>query len=231
MCQVFSLREQHRWRFSAILRSYGAESTTASDALFAEIVQRYNEPHRGHHNNQHVSEVHALLDMSHEEVSNPDALFVATEFHDVVYQAGIELNAGANESASAAWARDRLSALGVEAELIEAVERLVLSTSGTNSGPRSADEEILHDADYWVIGSPPERYWKYARGIAKEYQADKFLEAYKAGRAEFLQRTLSSGAVFLTPFFELAWGAQARSNMLWELCSLAQPMLDRESFD
>ena len=156
------------WTLDVADLAPGAHSD-AVQAIGADLMRRLGEEHRRYHTARHVVEMFwALEDLEQAGVVTPrqTALArVAAWFHDAVYDT--TSSGGENEIDSAALAVRDLSALGLPTEDVETVRDLVLSThdhelTGT---PLAA---AFHDADLWILSSPPGRYHEYTLQVRDE---------------------------------------------------------------
>ena len=218
------LRELRRWRFrhfaDVIARNGGTEDRERLGAVFAEFERRYAEAHRGHHTNKHVVEFLGLLEFFADALEDFDALWLAAEGHDVVYDLP---RAGAprmvNENRSIVLTANGLDHLGAAPEFIDRVVRFIdVSKAGVERV--SDDEHFFHDGDYWIVGSDPIRYQEYQAGIRKESRGDEYPELYARGRSAFLEGTLAAGRIFDTEVFHAAFQEQAERNIRQELIEL-----------
>ncbi|MFC7649136.1 HD domain-containing protein [Streptosporangium lutulentum] len=114
-------------------------SLTGPDAehLGRELIARYGEPHRRYHTTAHLEAVLAHVDTLAEHAENPDLVRLAAWFHDAVY----DPRRGDNEERSATLAERVLPELGLPAEAVATVARLVRLTvthdpaAATRTGP------------------------------------------------------------------------------------------------
>jgi predicted metal-dependent HD superfamily phosphohydrolase len=189
----------------------------AVQAVGADLVRRLDEEHRRYHTARHVVEMFwALEDLEQAGVvtRRQAALArVAAWFHDAVYDT--TSSGGENEVDSAALAVRDLSALGFAAEDVETVRDLVLSThdhelTGT---PLAA---AFHDADLWILSSPPGRYDEYTRQVRDEYAAVPD-DVFRAARASILRPFLDRETIYATEFARESWEDAARANLATEL--------------
>jgi predicted metal-dependent HD superfamily phosphohydrolase len=182
----------------------GGRSTPAAD----ELVSRYAEPHRKYHNATHIEAV--LRDAR--ELSDEDnpVLVLAICAHDVVYDA----KPGADERASAAWARAQLTEAGVAEEHVAHVESLVLATITHESDDPLA--QILLDADLAILAAAQDEYDLYTTCVRQEY-ASYADDVWRQGRAHVLRSLLDREVLYRTSRARGLWDAQARVNLRREL--------------
>lgn len=204
------------WTLDVADLAPGAHSD-AVHAVGADLLGRLGEEHRRYHNARHVLEMFwALEDLEQAGVvtARQAALArIAAWFHDAVYDT--TSSGGENELDSAALAVRDLSALGFPAQDVETVRDLVLSThdhelTGT---PLAA---AFHDADLWILSSPPGRYEEYTAQVRDEYAAVPD-DVFRAARASILRPFLDRETIYATEFARESWEDAARANLAAEL--------------
>jgi predicted metal-dependent HD superfamily phosphohydrolase len=173
------------------------------------VRARYAEPHRRYHTLEHLDEVLAAVAELLDLADDPRSVELAALFHDAIYDP--RAAPGESERASAELAR---SVVGDEE-----VVRLVLLTAGHDVGPEDRNGAVLVDADLWILGSPRERYERYAADVRAEY-AHVDDEAWRAGRSAVLRRFLDRPRLFVTDRFHARLDASARRNLAGELAAL-----------
>src|SRR5215212_3510093 len=190
------------------------------EQIAADLLSRYEEPHRRYHTGQHLARVLRAVD----ELADDHDLFLvqlAAWFHDAVY--AIPAGQLPNEEASARLALRELSRAGLEQEDLTQVARLVRLTATHTPGSRDPEGELLCDADLSILAAPPEEYAAYATAIREEYAAVPE-EAFLAGRLEILSR-LIEGEIFRTSKGRTLIEA-ARANVAAE-CAALQNRLNK----
>lgn len=207
-----------QWRAAAVAAGAGGDAEI--HAVGTGLLRRWNEPHRRYHNVAHLTAVLAVVDRAQGYSDRPDLVRLAAWCHDAVYDP--RAGGDANERASADLAAGLLTGLGVPAEAVSEVVRLVLLTAGHRVGPEDRDGALLCDADLAVLASPAADYDRYAAAIRAEY-AHVPDPAFRAGRAAVLRGLLALPVLFHTP--ELARSAEqpARENLRRELARLSAP--------
>ncbi len=176
-----------------------------------DLFERYAEPHRRYHDLAHVRQVvrdAAALTAGHDRA----VVVLAAWAHDVVYD-GVP---GADERASAAWARRHLTAAGVAEDHVERVESLVLATIEHDAPPGDHLAEALLDADLAVLAAPPAEYERYRVAVRAEY-ADVDDAAWRAGRRAVLTGLLAKEPLYRGERARQRWEAAARRNLELEL--------------
>ncbi len=202
-------------KFQTTMDEVGIE-LSKSRLMFAELRRMYDDETRGHHNLRHVEEcVDMIRGSLRTTLVSPSLMEVAYYWHDVVYDA----TSLTNELESAVVAASRLTQAHLKRSQIATVVEFILTYQG-GVPPRSEDAKYFRDIDYWIIGSPRERYKEYMRGIEKEYRMHFDGESYRAGRMKFLKGMLQLERIFLTDYFEARFREDAISNILYEIEAL-----------
>jgi predicted metal-dependent HD superfamily phosphohydrolase len=187
------------------------------EVLGADLIRRYEEPHRRYHTAEHLAEVLDHVDDLAAEADDADAVRLAAWFHDAVYDPA----RADNEERSAVLATRMLADTDLPAATIAEVARLVRLT--TTHDPQAGDRNgaVLSDADLAILAAPPERYAAYAAAVREEYAAVPD-EAFRQGRAEVLRSLLGLPALFRTAPARERWEAAARHNLHTELMLLGE---------
>lgn len=199
-----------RWQ-----RAWQALGARGGDALHAELLARYAEPHRAYHAQQHLAECLALFDEARHLARRPAEIEVALWFHDAIY----DVHRHDNEALSADWARAALLAAGASADVAARVEAMVLATRHSVA-PQTADEQLLVDIDLAILGAAPARFAEYEAQIRREYAhvpPALFNEKRGAILAGFLARPVLYGTEPLRRRLE----APARQNLRLALAGVA----------
>jgi predicted metal-dependent HD superfamily phosphohydrolase len=200
----------------------GDDSPAWADAG-ERLLARWQEPHRGYHDAEHLHDVLLHLDLlwaSGAEV--PRVALLAAWYHDAVYEGA----PGADERASAKLARAELLALGEGPAVADQVARLILSTdpsaeSGAMLEPGDEDAAgLLGDADLAILAAPDARYRAYVEGVRREY-AHVPPREFVEGRLRILQDFLARRELFRTPTASKLWDQRARMNLTTEIRQLS----------
>jgi predicted metal-dependent HD superfamily phosphohydrolase len=179
-----------------------------------DLTDRYEEAHRRYHNSTHVEQV--VRDaVSLTAGRDIPLVALAAWAHDVVYNA----QPGADERASAAWARHRLTAAGVREADIARVEALVLTTLDHTCPPGDDLAAALLDADLAILGAPPAEYERYRQAVRAEY-AHVPGDVWRTGRAAVLRSLLAKSPLYRIPRARAQWETQATHNLGEELKTL-----------
>jgi predicted metal-dependent HD superfamily phosphohydrolase len=183
-----------------------------TEDLREDLLARWAETHRRHHNVAHLNEVLDAIGVLADDGLEFDreAVELAAWFHDAVY----EIGADDNEERSAALARDLLSSSPVRDE----VARLVLITKTHKLTQDDINGAVLSDADLSVLGSDGGRYRAYAEAVRQEYAAIPD-DVFKPARAQVLT-SLLAGPIFHTAAGRARWEEPARQNVADEIAGL-----------
>jgi predicted metal-dependent HD superfamily phosphohydrolase len=200
---------QRQW--AGLLGGYGVAPADAYPA-FDRLVAAYSEPHRHYHTLEHLAEMFRVVG----RLGGSGTVHLAVWFHDAVY----DPRAKDNEARSADLAVRELTALGLPADVVGEVRRLVLATdhgkpSPTIDGPMA----VLLDADLAILGASEARYQRYAADIRKEY-AWVPEDIYRTGRASVLRHFLDMRSIYRTQLMIEEGELAARRNLQAELASL-----------
>src|SRR5262245_26836792 len=172
----------------------GATGTDAAlEAVAAELVARWSQPHRHYHNVAHLT---AVLDHVDEE---PLAALAAWG-HDAVY----DPRSPANEERSAQLMASLLARCGIPSA---EVMRLIRLTAGHQVEPGDRLGALLAEADLAILAAPWPAYQSYVDGVRAEY-AHVPEELWRVGRAAVLEGLLPG------------LGEAARANVERELAAL-----------
>lgn len=204
-------------RWQSLLAEAGADGQAVDDT-YRNLVRRHQEPWRRYHNLEHVADVLDGVDELADGADDLIAVSLAAWFHDAVYRPH---SAGDDEAASALLARDRLRDLGLAADLIAEVARLIETTRHHQPAPDDRNAAVLGDADLAILGSGRWRYARYADGVRFEYRhlSDA---AYLQGRQKVLRGFLTRPRIFTTELYNERFDATARTNIRWEQSRLAE---------
>ncbi|HTI73641.1 MAG TPA: hypothetical protein VL634_01510 [Mycobacterium sp.] len=183
-----------------------------TEELREDLLARWSEPHRKHHNVAHLHEmldaIGLLADAGIE--FDREAVELAAWFHDAIYQIGRD----DNEDRSAELARELLASSPIRDE----VARLVLVTKSHKVPSDDVNGAVLSDADLSVLGSAPVRYRAYAAAVREEY-AEVPDDVFKPARAQVLS-SLLDGSLFHTAAAREQWEDRARRNIADEIAVL-----------
>ncbi|MFG1775061.1 metal-dependent phosphohydrolase [Micromonospora sp. NPDC049048] len=208
----------HRWQAAA--RGAGATDVAELTRAGTDLLARWREPHRHYHDTDHLTAVLDVVDAHASAARRPDLVRLAAWCHDAVYDP--RAGGDANERDSAALAGTLLGRVGLPADAVAEVRRLVLLTAGHAVDPGDVDGALLCDADLAILAAPPEAYDRYAAAVRREY-AHVPEPAFRAGRARVLAGLLDLPALFRLPPLARRWESPARANLTRELSALPLP--------
>ena len=183
-----------------------------TERLREDLLARWSESHRKHHNVAHLREVLDAIGVLADDGLQFDreAVELAAWFHDAIYEIGRD----DNEDRSAALARQLLA----ESPDRDEVARLVLATKSHKVEKGDVNGAVLSDADLSVLAAPALRYRQYAEAVRQEY-ASVPDEVFRPARARVLAALLD-GPIFHTEAGRQRWEAQARRNVDEEIGEL-----------
>jgi predicted metal-dependent HD superfamily phosphohydrolase len=196
-------------------------------AMRAALETAYADPPRAYHDFGHVLEVLAHYDAvaAGPGWMQPDEVFLAVCYHDAIYDAGRR----DNEARSAALARECIArwlpAHGIDAHRVAAL--IEATARHGRLQPDAVDREaaLFLDCDMAILGSDPERFDAYDRGIAREYRGKAPGWLFQFNRRRFLKGLLEAPRIFLSSFFHERLDAAARANLRRALGRPRNPLL------
>jgi predicted metal-dependent HD superfamily phosphohydrolase len=116
---------------------------------------------------------------------------------------------GQNEAQSADLLAELLPNTAAAQHLIR-----LTATHGTAAGETlDGDAALFLDCDLAILGADPLRFAEYERQIAAEYVPFVGAEAFRMGRAAFLQKLLDQPSLFHSDLFQHRLDARARQNL------------------
>jgi predicted metal-dependent HD superfamily phosphohydrolase len=189
------------------------------DALGAELLARWSEPHRRYHDLSHLQ---ASLEALTELGGTGRVERLAIWFHDAIHTG----QPGRDERDSAELARERLGAAGLPLADVAEVARLVLVTIEHSPPPDDAPGARVSDADLAILGAEPERYAASVAGLRAEAGAVPN-ELWRVTRSARLAELLAAEPLFHTTTGRHRWLARARANLAAERRALLAPAGER----
>jgi predicted metal-dependent HD superfamily phosphohydrolase len=211
-------------RWCATLAAAGSDATAARQLEAGEsLLARWSEPHRSYHTTAHLAAMLSTVDLLAAAPADATAVQLAAWFHDAVY----DPRQDDNESASAALAETTLDALGIAAESVAEVARLVRLTATHDPAPDDANGALLCDADLAILAAPPSAYRRYAEAVRAEY-AHVEEAAFRTGRAAVLRRLLAQPQLFSLASARDKWEKRARINLAIEVSTLTEGVSARK---
>jgi predicted metal-dependent HD superfamily phosphohydrolase len=195
-----------------------AQHLSAADTTWGALIEHYSEPHRAYHNLSHIIALLRHADAERTYIKQPeDVVEFAIWFHDVIYQT----QAKDNEECSAAWARNAMHDMGIDASLIASVEQCIIATQHHQIiAPQIADLPVFLDMDLAILGSDAQTYRRYSQAVRAEYAWVPH-DAYRTGRSAILKNFIERPALFYTPRMAAHLEVRARQNIDSELRELS----------
>lgn len=197
----------------------------AMNALIG-LRARHQEPWRGYHTFEHPLELFDLLDEFGDEVEDKLAVGWGFMYHDAVYDPKLAPGKGMSEERSAQLSESEIPTFAWEA-LANKVASLTRATFNHRVDPDDYDANFFMDADVAILGSTPERYDTYVKGIEFEYFRDNdetyTLKERLIGRMVILidlSARVDNRSLFRTDVFRENFEAQAQENIVRELATL-----------
>ncbi len=193
-----------------------------AEAVGDQLRNRWLEPHRSYHDVVHLAEVLAAVDELGEggeltERQRRLAGLVAW-FHDAVYD--VHAGPGETEDSSAVLAQEQLPGLGLPADDVATVARLVRESATHEMQRPDAVAAAFHDADLWILAAPTERFEGYCTQVRLEYGHVRSAE-FARGRVAALTPFAERERLYLTGHAQEHWTTRARANLARELDRLS----------
>jgi predicted metal-dependent HD superfamily phosphohydrolase len=192
--------------------------TKYSEKVRKLIFNAYDFDYRHYHNLDHIEYCLGKLAGYLPAISYPKELEFAIWFHDLIYMPGRK----DNEQQSAMIAYGAAILLDRPKVFAERVKRLIECTE--THQPFSGDDElyidsrVIIDVDMGILSEDPVTYDNYAVCIERECLPVVGRAAFRAGRKNWLQKTLDSERIyFIDGIFD---EMQARENLKREYESL-----------
>jgi predicted metal-dependent HD superfamily phosphohydrolase len=196
------------------LRESWAQSLPHDLDLGERLLTRWTAPERSYHGLQHLTEcLRALRQLN----SSSPAEALAIWFHDAVHHN----HPGTDERASAALAREELSAAGFAESVIVEVERLVLVTIDHAPGTSDASGARVSDADLAILAAEPLRYQESVTQLRAEYPGLSDPQWHQLRRTR-VHALLATTPLFHSEIGRSLWTAKASANLLSELHTLGR---------
>jgi predicted metal-dependent HD superfamily phosphohydrolase len=186
---------------------------TAMAERLITLQSRYNEPHRAYHTMAHIQTMLARLLAMGDAIHNAPRMELAIWYHDAIYDPA----AKDNEGRSAALMQTELTHLA-DPVLLRGAGLMIGMTATHHLLPGlapdlAADSALFLDMDMEVLGAEPPQYDAYEAGIAQEYTPVFGPDAFRRGRAQFLEELLARPRLFITDYFHHLLDKAARDNI------------------
>jgi predicted metal-dependent HD superfamily phosphohydrolase len=183
-----------------------------SEKIFQAVINAYCNPARHYHNLEHIQQILQAIEEVKYLSNCPNIISLSAWFHDYVYCPERQ----DNEEKSAEYAKINLNKLKISNQIIEAVKQIIISTKTHYPLLDNIDNLIFLDADLSILGTSPERYWRYAQAIRQEYHwlSDR---DYQQGRTKVLNNFLARDKIYYTDYFYRQLEKAARNNLKSEI--------------
>ncbi len=185
--------------------------------IAANLLRRYDEPHRHHHDRRHLRAILNWIERLAEPKNDLFRVRLAGWFHDAVY--AIVPGQLTNEEASARLAVADLSRCGLEQEDLNEIARLIRLTATHRANSADVDGALLCDADLAILAAPPEQYRRYVADVRAEHSTTSD-DVFARGRFDILA-SLGCRTIFHTPA-----GRELESAAQTNLVAEAYELLD-----
>ncbi|WP_370617935.1 metal-dependent phosphohydrolase [Mumia sp. Pv 4-285] len=181
-----------------------------------ELAKRWSEPHREHHDTDHLAEVVRAVDLlaSSGMAFDIDTVNTAAWFHDAVYDVHRADNVERSATLAQRW-------LGPGEG--DRIAQVVMATTDHVAATGDVESAVLCDADLSILGADTERYDRYAHAIRVENLHVPDAE-YRRLRSRVLARYQARSELFATAAARELWEDQARENLARELTRLGRPV-------
>ena len=188
-----------------------------ADEVRDRLLAAYGDDARGYHDRVHLAEVLDRLDELEAagESFEPLPVHLAAWFHDAVYAGAAD-----DEERSARLAAHELAEVGVPAEVVAEVVRLVLVTVDHRPDDGDPNGAALSDADLGILAAGPDRYASYVASVRREH-AHVADGDFRQGRRAVLASLADKPHLFHTAVARDRWEQTARANLQRELEHLA----------
>jgi predicted metal-dependent HD superfamily phosphohydrolase len=175
--------------------------------VLEEIERRYAEPGRHYHTLAHLDACLDVFELVRALCERPDEAELALWLHDVIWTPmGTD-----NEARSAEWAEALCARAGLAPGMGARLGALILATRHDGS-PLAGDAAVVADVDLAILGASPGVFDWYEGAIRREYAALDD-EAFRTGRAQFIEALLAREAIYATPTMRDALERRARANL------------------
>lgn len=143
----------------------------------SDVINAYNEPHRFYHTLEHIEDV--LKHLNDADLLKHDEVFLATIFHDIIYNP----QSNTNEEDSAEFFLKAAPSSSLTDEQKQHVKQLILDTKHHKPSVKFSEEFIK--ADLAILNSSFDKLIKYEKQIFKEFQFVDYKD-YKVNRIKVL---------------------------------------------
>jgi predicted metal-dependent HD superfamily phosphohydrolase len=190
-----------------------------SQAVYQQLINAYNEPHRVYHNLGHIKSCLTIFDQVSELLVNPDAVELAIWFHDVIYTIGDK----ENEQLSADLFMTLTNGL-FDNVFRDSVYQHIMATCHDCSEITNADTKLMVDIDLSSFGLPWDDFLIDSKKVRAEMPHLSDVD-YNQKQKSFQLSLLDQPSFFNSDYFLEYYEAQAHKNLakLFELMKSATP--------
>jgi predicted metal-dependent HD superfamily phosphohydrolase len=190
-----------------------------SQAVYQQLINAYNEPHRVYHNLEHIKSCLTIFDQVSELLVNPDAVELAIWFHDVIYIIGDKKN----EQLSADLFMTLTNGL-FDNVFRDSVYQHIMATCHDCSEITNADTKLMVDIDLSSFGLPWDDFLIDSKKVRDEMPHLSDVD-YNQKQKLFQLSLLDQPCFFNSDYFLKYYEAQAHKNLakLFELMKSATP--------
>jgi predicted metal-dependent HD superfamily phosphohydrolase len=190
-----------------------------SQAVYQQLINAYNEPHRVYHNLEHIKSCLTMFDQVSELLDNPDAVELAIWFHDVIYTIGDKKN----EQLSADLFMTLTNGL-FDNVFRDSVYQHIMATCHDCSEITNADTKLMVDIDLSSFGLPWDDFLIDSKKVRAEMPHLSDVD-YNQKQKSFQLSLLDQPCFFNSDYFLEHYEAQAHKNLakLFELMKSATP--------
>lgn len=174
------------------------------------LMQRYSEPWRYYHNQDHLFDMTNFLIDNKDHITNMRTVLWSAIGHDAVYIAQ-EPN-GVNEDLSAQLTELMLQPYLAPAD-IKTIVRYIRSTADHECDGSDTDQALFLDSDMKILGASKEEFDEYERNIAREYQKRYTKLEYRTGRLAVLKYFQLQDSLFISDIARDQFEEKARQNI------------------
>jgi len=185
--------------------------------IFNKIIDAYDNPTRGYHDDKHI--VSMLKNLDEFILNNPNSIQKPNEFkfailmHDYV-------NGTPNEVIESTDAAEEFIKQMAPNYNLNYIKKIILATDyfHKTSNP-SMDEMLIQDLDLSILGSNPVDYREYTKLIREQYSHVSD-DIFNNERKRILQIFLDKENIYNIDYFKSKYEVQARKNINDELETL-----------
>ncbi len=141
---------------------------------------------------------------------------MAALYHDAVYVVGRT----DNEVRSADLAERAIDRWLPTADARQVKHLIRLTAHHGSHGELGGDACLFLDCDMAILGASPGDFDAYEEAVGKEYRDLLDPEAWRVGRARFVERLLRLPRIFLSEFFHARLESRARANLSRSLSAI-----------